>query len=114
MFTLLEPVMRPDRCMSKKNCVSVIELKSLLFSVRDLRPDIYVRFRFLGEMWQTTHSRIIRMDDNGGVFCDVHTTQLYAVQDLNNVIQFEIDQSFQDFEPHFHYTIQSVVINQRA
>jgi hypothetical protein len=100
--------------MNKKNCVSVTELKSLLFSLKDLRPDIYVRFRFLGEMWQTTQSKIIRMDDRGGLFCDVKTTQLYAIQDLGNVIQFEIDQAFQDFEPHFHYTTQTVVNNQQA
>jgi hypothetical protein len=86
--------------------VSVTEFKRLLFSLRDLRPDICVRFRILGEMWQTNHMRVIALTENGVVLNDEKGNKLIFIQDLNKVIQFELDHAFQQYQPHFHYTVE--------
>ena len=83
----------------------MLELRRLLYALKDLRPDICIRFRLMGEMWQTNHLRLLQLSDSGAILNDESTNKLIFIQDLNNVMQFELDRSFQQYEPHFHYTI---------
>ena len=85
--------------------VSVLELKRLLIDLRDKRPDICVRFRLLGEMWFPHFMRIIIVTERGVLLNNEVSDQLVRVYDLGNVMQFEIDHTFQNFKPHFHYSI---------
>lgn len=85
--------------------IPVLELRRLLFELRDFRPDVCVRFRLIGEMWQTHSCRIIKLTEKGVVLNDEKSNKLIFIQDLNQVMQFEIDQSFQQFQPHFHYQV---------
>lgn len=85
--------------------VSVIELKRLLIDLSDKRPDICIRFRLLGEMWFPHFMRIILVTDRGVVLNNEVSNKLVRVYDLGNVMQFEIDRTFQNFKPLFHYSI---------
>ena len=88
----------------------MLELRRLLFEIKDLRPDICVRFRFMGEMWQTHFHRVIKLTEKGVVLNDEKSNKLVFVQDLNQVMQFEMDQTFQKFQPHHHYTVDPALI----
>lgn len=90
------------------NQLSILELKKLLHSLKDLRPDICIRFRLIGEMWQNNHLHILNVTEKGIVLNDQKTNKLIFIQDLKNVMQFELDHSFQQYQPHFHYSISSI------
>jgi hypothetical protein len=85
--------------------VNVLELKSLLFALKDSHSDICIRFRLLGEMWQITHSKILQVTEKGVALLDDTTNKLIFIQDLSAIMQFEIDKIFQTYQPHFHYTV---------
>jgi hypothetical protein len=92
---------------TKNNPVSVLELRRLLHELKDLRPDICVRFRMLGEMWQTNHVRVVQLTEKGVALNDERVNKLLFIQDLKDIVQFELDQAFQQYQPHFHYPIDS-------
>jgi hypothetical protein len=96
--------------MNKDKFLTSVELRRLLFSLMDSRPDVGIRFRFIGQMWQGDYSRIVKVTGKGGLFSDEKTSRIYGIQNLDNVVQFEIDQRFQEFEPHFHYSILPVAV----
>ena len=85
--------------------ISTIELRRLLFEIKDNRPDISIRFRILGEFWQSNHQRIIKITDSGVIIKDESSNKLMLIQDLRDVIQFEIDKPFYNFQPHYHYEL---------
>lgn len=91
--------------MIKGNQIPEIELRRLLYELRDRRPDICIRFRLLGEMWQSNHLRVIKLTDRGVVLFDEAEGKVYVINDLRNVMQFELDQIFQQYQPHFHYEV---------
>jgi len=33
------------------------------------------------------------------------------VSDLSQIMQFELEQSFQKYEPHFHYSVDPVLVS---
>jgi hypothetical protein len=86
--------------------IAVLELRRLLFELKDLRPDIFVRFRLLGEMWQPNFAQVIKLTERGVILCNERTNELRSISDLNSVVQFEIDSAFQQFHPHNHYTVE--------
>lgn len=89
---------------NRKN-ISVLELRRLLHSIKDLRPDICVRFRIIGELWQTNHLRVIQVTDNGVFLQDERLHKFILVPDLKAIMQFELDHTFQQYQPHFHYDV---------
>ena len=93
-----------------KNQVPVLELRRLLFELKDLSPNTCIRVRLMGEMWQNNHCRVLKLTEKGVVLNDERSNKLVVIQDLNNVMQFEVDQPFQNFQPHFHYTVDPVLI----
>ncbi|HEY3405528.1 MAG TPA: hypothetical protein VGK59_19230 [Ohtaekwangia sp.] len=84
--------------------ISVAELRRLLFELRALRPEIGVRFRLIGELWQTHFYQIALLTEKG-VALNNDQRKLTIISDLKNVMQFELEQVFQKFQPHFHYSI---------
>jgi hypothetical protein len=102
--------MLSDYIMIKTDLVPVLELRRLLFELKDLRPDICIRFRFIGEMWQNNHYRVLKLTEKGVVLNDERANKLQFVQDLNKVIQFELDQAFQKFQPHYHYSVDPLMV----
>jgi hypothetical protein len=92
------------------NIVSVLELKRLLYALKDLRPDICIRFRLMGEMWQVNHLRIVNIREKGVTLKDEELNELVVVPELNNVMQFELDRAFQQYQPHFHYPVDPAFV----
>ena len=86
--------------------VNIVELRRLLIELRDKRPDIFVRFRLLGEMWFPQFMRIVLVRETDVILNNEVERKLVRVPDLSHVMQFEIDRSFQSFKPHFHYNIK--------
>jgi hypothetical protein len=94
----------------KSNLVAVLELRRLLYAVKDLRPDICVRFRLIGQMWQTNFLQIISLTEKGVTLNDENGNKLVFIQDLADVMQFELDYSFQQYQAHCHYLVDPVPV----
>lgn len=93
--------------MTKSTLIQMAELKRLLTELKDLSPNTCIRFRFMGEMWQSNHCRVIQVTENGVVLNDEKSNKLIFIRDLKKVIQFELDQSFHNYQPHFHYIVNN-------
>jgi hypothetical protein len=89
----------------KKKSLTILELKRLLTEILDQRPDICVRYRLIGAMWNTGFTRVVFTTDSGAFFRDETHNRLMHVSTLDKIIQFEIDHTFQNFEAHFHYDV---------
>jgi hypothetical protein len=85
--------------------IHVLELRMLLFDLKKNGKGVCIRFRMLGEMWQNHYSKVLNITETGAAFIEEPTNKLIFVQELNNVMQFEIDKPFQNYKPHFHYSI---------
>jgi hypothetical protein len=95
--------------MGNRTIVSDAELKCLLTELHDKRPDICMRYRLIGEMWQPNFLRIMRVYEKGAALHDEISNRLTFIRDLASVMQFEIDARFQNFHPHFHYEVQPML-----
>jgi hypothetical protein len=89
--------------------VSVLELRRLLFELKEHRPDICIRYRLLGQMWATNFLRIIRLTEKGVLLNDENSGKLVTIPDLAQIMQFEVDKPFQMFQPYFHYDVSAMV-----
>ncbi|MFZ6009603.1 MAG: hypothetical protein ACOYXT_04585 [Bacteroidota bacterium] len=93
--------------------VSVSELRKLLFELKNFRPDIQVRFRLIGEPWHTNFVSITMLtgvsnnfeESKTVVFTDTILNKVLVIQNITNIMQFEIDGPFGFFQPHFHYNV---------
>ena len=86
--------------------VNVLELKRLLVELAEHKIDVCIRLRLLGDVWQLNHSKVLRVTDNSVALLDEFTNKLLFIQDLNNVMQFELDGQFQHYKPNYHYTVK--------
>lgn len=93
--------------IANKTLISTLELRRLIADLIDKRPDICIRFRLLGELWQPHFMRVNKITEKGAIFFD-ETNNLVSVGDLNFVMQFEIDKPFQVFQPYYHYEVTPV------
>jgi len=93
--------------MMQHSSTPVLELRRLLFELKDLRPDIGVRFKFIGQMWQKNFSKVIKMTETGAILLDEKLERPYLLPDLIIVMQFELDSAFQQYEPYKQYTISA-------
>jgi hypothetical protein len=91
------------------NLISAIELRRLLVDLAEKRPDICIRTRTLGKMWRENFMRITSVTEKGVILNDEKAMQIVNIVNLNDLIQFEIDNAFQNYPPHFHFDIQPSV-----
>ena len=90
----------------EKKSVSVPELKQMLVSILDHNLPVYIRYRLIGEMWQRNFMKVLKLTDKGALLLEVgNPDKLIIVQNLGDIIQFEIDSQFQAFQPHDHYQL---------
>jgi hypothetical protein len=89
--------------------IQVLELRRLLYELKDQRPDICVRFRLLAEMWYPSFAKVIKLTEEGVVLLNEHDNQAIAIKDLREIVQFELDARYQNYHPHNHYRIQSTM-----
>ncbi len=88
----------------KSLIISVLELKRLVVELKDHRSDICVRFRMMGQLWQQQFVRVVTITENRVLVNDERANKLLSI-DLSNVMQFEIDNRYQNFEPNYHYEV---------
>ena len=94
-----------DLISGTRSQLSALELKRLLVELKEYRPDICVRYRLMGEMWHPTFMKIAMVTERGILLTDEMTHKLISLSDLNMIIQFEIDNGFREYQPHFHYDV---------
>jgi hypothetical protein len=90
---------------TKVKPITVLELKRLLIDLKEHQPHTCVRVRLIGEMWFPVFMNIVFISDKGIVLNDERSTRLRDIPSLSMIMQFEIDQRFQSFQPHFHYEV---------
>ena len=83
---------------------SALELKQLLIEILEHAPHTCVRFRLLGEMWQTNMVRVVGFSESKVFVNDEIKNALLPIE-LNSIIQFEIDNKYKGFQPYFHYEV---------
>lgn len=98
--------------MAAQNQIPALELRRLLHELKDNGLDIRVRFRFIGKMWQSAHMRVLHVTEKGVGLHDEHSKKLILVDDLSQVMQFELDQPYQQYQPHFHYSVEPALVKQ--
>src|SRR5262245_18528906 len=92
--------------MSKtKNSISTMYLRSVLHDLLGRKSSVCIRFRLLGEMWKPNFMHVVKITERGAIFNDDYTHEFVFVSDLSDVVQFEIDDRYQEFQPHFHYEV---------
>jgi hypothetical protein len=96
--------MRLEEAKVKKTTYSITHLKQVLVDIKEHGPNVCVRFRLLGELWQTGFVRIVNVIDNRVLINDDARNKLLSM-DLSLVMQFEIDHRFKGIEPHNHYDV---------
>jgi hypothetical protein len=94
-----------DELVKKLTTFSVLELKRTAVEIMEQSHNVCVRFRLLGQLWQSGFCRVISVTDNRILVNDESKNQLVSI-DLNHMVQFEIDHKFKDIEPHFHYEVK--------
>jgi len=96
-------VFQTDQSM---NPISTLQFRRLLYDLLSRDPDIKVRFRLIGKMWKTNFLKIYSVTEQGAIFTDETIDEFVFINDLTEVMQFEIDFRFQDFQPHYHYEVK--------
>ena len=91
--------------------IPILEFRRLLHEIKDHGPDIGVRMRLMGEMWQPLHFRIFQLTEKGVALYEDLSRKLVMISDLSQVMQFELDQIFKQYHPHFHYSIDPAFVN---
>lgn len=92
--------------MQREDTIPVSELKRLLYEIRAMEPEIKIRFRLIGELWQTHHCRIALVTEKGVAVVDELSRKLLVIEQLDSVMQFELDSCFGQYEPNYHYSIE--------
>jgi hypothetical protein len=87
------------------NSITTFYLRNLLNDLTGRRPVVGIRLRMLGEMWKPNFMSIVSVTDRGAVFIDDSIQEFVFVPDLSDVVQFELEDRFNDLQPHFHYEV---------
>jgi hypothetical protein len=89
--------------MSRK--VSALELKRLLFDIRDRRPDVRIRVRLLGKMWGESFCSVDGISENEASLFDAYKETTISISNFNEIIQFELECSFFGYQAFYHYEV---------
>jgi hypothetical protein len=91
--------------------ITTLGFRRLLHDLKDKGPNVCIRYRLLGEMWADSFMQIVKITEKGALFRDHYNNRLVTVSDLQDVMQFEIDNRFQEYQPHYHYEVKPVPID---
>ena len=91
--------------MDSPNKIAVLALKRLLVELKEHRPDICIRYRLLGQMWLNNFLRVVEISENGVVLYDEAISTFVRIPELSAIIQFELDKTFQSYQPYVHYDV---------
>jgi hypothetical protein len=105
MSSLLSYYFRPT-LKDNKEVVTTSELHSLLCDLRDKSPDTCIRFRLIGKMWNDSFLNVRAVTEKGAVFENCNASSgVIGIPDLSNIIQFELENAFGNYQPHHHYLV---------
>jgi hypothetical protein len=90
---------------SRNNSITTYYLRNLLQDLMGRRESVGIRFRMLGELWKPHFMQIVKITERGAIFSDESTKEFVFVPDLSDIVQIEIDDRFQELQPHFHYEV---------
>jgi hypothetical protein len=85
--------------------VSLTELKRLFYDIRDRRPDVRIRLRVLGKMWNEAFCSIDSIKEDGITLVDTHHSKYIHLNQLSDVVQFELECPFFGYHAFYHYEI---------
>src|SRR5687767_8840709 len=100
---------RKPQVLTRKE-IGVVTTTELIRFFAELQDNpgsgVCVRTRLLGEMWHPNFMSVLMITQSGVIILN-DEIQRKAVTILRpqDVVQFEIDKKFQNFEPHFHYDV---------
>jgi len=78
------------------------QLRQLLLRIADSRLETCVRFRLIGQMWQTHFMQVVLVTEKGVILNNELDNKSIGINDLNAVMQFEFDQQLYQYEPYLH------------
>ena len=96
--------------------VDFLELKQLLSGLSD-NPALKIcfRYRLSGHMWYPHFTKVIAVTDNGGVtLSDSSSGKILNIPNIMEVIQFEIDDRFQNYQPNNHYNVRAFSVTRES
>src|SRR3954468_16918841 len=85
--------------------ISTMDFTKLLYEVRDHKPNVCIRFRRIGHMWASNFMQIVDIQESGAVFYDPVIGEFVYVHRMADIMQFEIDIRYMEYQPHFHYEL---------
>ena len=95
----------PEQKLSHINSsITSLELKQLFVQLVNVH-EVCIRYRQLGELWMRNFTRVISVTEKNCLVYDDLDHKYFLVR-LNNIMQFEVDSRFQNFQPYFHYGVQ--------
>ena len=83
--------------------VTAVELKQLTVALLT-KQNVCFRSRQIGEMWMKHHCQVSSVNDKTVLLYD-EVEGKYQLIRFNSVMQFDIDNRFQQYHPHFHYDV---------
>jgi hypothetical protein len=84
--------------------IGIIEFKRLLIDLLEKRPYISIRYRLIGHLWNNGFYALKEVFEEYVIFVEPERQTEIRVQ-IKNIMQIELDGSFQAYRPNFHYTI---------
>jgi hypothetical protein len=87
------------------------DLRRLLGHIKNLRPDIHVRFRILSKPWQRNFCRLFVVNETGLVLIDEIESKVEMVPNFADIVQFEIDSRFQHYCSYTQYHVAEMISN---
>jgi len=95
---------RGEPIMTKESSLSSTKLRQLLIDLKEHGTNTCVRYRLIGDMWQTDFMRVVSVSEDRVLLNDETMNKLFSIP-LNSIIQIELDHKFKEYQPHNHYTI---------
>ena len=87
--------------------VTTTELKLLLVRMLDTHSGTCLRPRLLGEMWHRNFLHLLMFTKTGVVILnDEVERRAITIMGVEDIVQFELDQKFENYMPHFHYEVK--------
>jgi hypothetical protein len=83
--------------------VTSLELKQLLILLSTKR-NIRLRFKQTGGKWMKNYMKVDAVKDKSVLLYDDSDGRYYLLK-INNIMQFDIDATFQTYQPGLHYTV---------
>lgn len=88
-----------------KDVISTVGLKHLLITLHG-HTDTRIRFRLIGRMWEDHFADIIQITDQEMIAIQSGENRQLRFVSVGDIVQFELEDRFQNFECFHHYTVK--------